>query len=57
MTPNDLEFIRSALSTKGTVLLREIAENDALRKRVEEETKKKLEEQKETKKEEDKKGE
>lgn len=53
MTQNDFDFLKSALTDKEASLLREIAENDALRKRVEEEARKKQEEvakQEETKK-------
>lgn len=51
MTQNDFDFLKSALTDKEASLLREIAENDALRKRVEEEARKKQEETKKTKKE------
>lgn len=53
MTQNDFDYLKSALENKEASLLREIAENDALRKRVEEEARKKQEElkkQEETKK-------
>lgn len=51
MTQNDFDFLKSALTDKEASLLREIAENDALRKRIEEEARKKQEaKQEETKK-------
>ena len=51
MTQNDFEFLKSSLTDKAGALLKEIAENDALRKKVEEEARKKQEaKQEETKK-------
>lgn len=46
MTQNDFEFLKSSLTDKASALLKEIAENDALRKKVEEEAIKKIEDEK-----------
>lgn len=46
MTQNDFEFLKSSLTDKASALLKEIAENDALRKKVEEEARKKIEDEK-----------